>query len=414
MNRTQRLFIALAAVALLLAGAGLGSWWARSRTATVATSSPVPAAGEPEVLYWYDPMVPDQHFDKPGKSPFMDMQLVPKYAGGMAAVGVSIAPDVRQSLGIRTAVVKRGRLGGAVRVPGTIGWDLRQERIVSAPVEAVLARLHVKTPYASVRAGQPLATVLAPAWQAALAEAQALQRAQSGSARALAAAAQARLRTLGLPAGAHADGGGIVLTAPVAGVVSEIGVREGQAMPAGTLLFRINGIDTVWLEAALPQASSVGIRAGTPVEAQVDAHPGRVFKGQVETLLPMIDPASRTRRARIVLANPDGVLAPGMFAQLALQPGDGGEVPLVPTDAIIGAGEQARVFVFDDNDRFRPVAVRMGRSSGGSTEILAGLRGGERIVASGQFLVDSEANLSGALERLGGTDREEGGEDDQP
>ena len=401
MNTTHR-SVVIAAVSLgLLATLGLGYWWGRSRDNAPGSTGTDTASAERKALYWYDPMVPDQHFDKPGKSPFMDMQLVPKYADEATAGGVAVAPGVRQNLGIRTVVVKPGRLTAAVRVPGTIGWDLRQERIVSARVDAIVERLHVRAPFEPVRAGQPLASIIAPSWNTAIAEARALGGARSAAARGLQSAAHERLRALGLPAGSGAgQRGRLTLTSPVTGVVSEIGVREGQSAPIGTLLFRVNGTRTVWLEASIPQAGTAGIATGTLVEAAVDALPGEAFHGRVETLLPQVDMSSRTQRARIVLDNPDGLLAPGMFAQITLQPTASIERPLVPTDALIGAGAQARVIVLGADDMFHPVRVQTGRSGDGMTEILAGLKGGEKVVASGQFLIDSEANLSGALERL--------------
>jgi Cu(I)/Ag(I) efflux system membrane fusion protein len=384
-----------------VASVGAGYWWGRSRDdAPTSTTPSTPSPGR-KVLYWYDPMKPGQRFEKPGKSPYMDMQLLPKYADDVAEGGISIAPGVRQNVGIRTVMVKRGQLTATLSVPGTIGWDLRQERIVSARVDSIVERLHVRAPFELVSAGQPLASVIAPTWSTALAEAHALGQASSAPARSLQSAAQARLRVLGLPAGASAGGARITLMSPVTGVVSEIGVREGQSAPTGTLLFRVNGTRTVWLEAAIPQAGIAGVAAGTPIEATVDARPGETFHGRVEILLPQIDMGSRTQRARIVLDNPDGQLVPGMFAQITLRPPAGAEHPLVPTDALIGAGPQARVIVLGANDSFRPVIVQAGRSSGGMTEILAGLKGGEKVVASGQFLIDSEANLSGALDRLG-------------
>jgi Cu(I)/Ag(I) efflux system membrane fusion protein len=330
----------------------------------------------------------------------MDMQLVPKYADAGATAGVAVAPGVRQNLGIRTVVATRGRVAVSQRVPGTIGWNLREERLLSLPVDAVVERLYVRTPFEPVQAGQALVAVRAPAWGAALAEAGALRGAQSAEARRLHAASGGRLRALGLPAGARVDArGAIVLTAPVAGVVSEIPVREGQAVGAGMPLLRLNGTRSVWVEAALSASAVDTAAAGTPVDVTVVALPGETFAGRIEALLPQVDAGTRTQRARIVLDNADGRLAPGQFAQVALRPGASREVVLVPTGAVIADGRQARVIVLVD-DRFEPRAVRTGRSGDGQTEILAGLAGGERVVASGQFLIDSEANLSGALERL--------------
>lgn len=397
----KSLAIAATAVVVLAGAVGAGYWWGQSR------SAPPPAAesaDEPRILYWYDPMVPDQHFDKPGQSPFMDMALVPRYADGDAAGdrGITIAPGVRQNLGMRTAIVERGSLARTVSVPGTVTWDLRKERVVSARVDSIVDRLHVKAPYQPVRAGQPLATVIAREWSTALAEARALRSAPTAAAQGIASAAGERLRVLGMPPGTRASADGrVTLTSPVAGVVSEIGLREGEAAAKGTLMFRVNGTDTVWLEASVPQGSVTGIERGTPVTATVSSMPDRTFKGSVEALLPQLDATSRAQKARIVLDNPGGLLAPGMFALVTIQPVDGVEVPLVPTDALIGGGARARVIVLGPDDTFQPVPVRLGRSSGGKTEILDGLRGGERVVTSGQFLIDSEASLSAALTRLG-------------
>ena len=436
----NRIAIGCIGLALVTGAIGVGYWWGRSH-ATVSTadstsasvSTPkilywydpmlpqehhdgpgkssmgmtlVPkytdesASGERRPLYWYDPMVPAQHFAKPGKSPFMDMMLVPRYADEAGDAGIRIDAGTRQSMGLRTVEVRRGQLAGAITVPGTIGWDLRDERVVSARVDTIVEHLAVRTPFESVRTGQPLAEILAPTWSSAIAEAQALGDAHSESARALRTDANARLATLGVPAGASVHGGRITLTAPIAGVVSEISVREGQSAPAGTLLFRIDSTATVWVEAAIPQAAIANVAAGTPVDVTVDAHPGQTYHGRVESLLPQVDMSSRTQRARIVVDNPHSELAPGQFAQVTLRPSAGEELPLVPSDALIGAGAQQRVIVLGADDRFHPVLVRTGRSSDGMTEILDGLHGGERIVASGQFLIDSEASLSGALERL--------------
>jgi membrane fusion protein, copper/silver efflux system len=402
MTRKQTYALAmLLAVGLLSIGLFAGHWWARhdaghGKGVAADTGSTADAR---KTLYWFDPMVPDQHFDKPGKSPFMDMQLVPKYADEVTSSGVRIASGVQQNVGIRTAPVETGALASEIRVPGTLTWDLRQEFAVSARVDGIVTRVDVKAPFESVRRGQRLATLLAPEWSSALAEAQALGDARSASARELRSAAQQRLRVLGVAG--RSGSGGVALTAPSDGVVSEVLVREGQTVMAGTPLFRINGTAALWLEAAIPQAGVAGIRPGTPVEAMIDALPGQTFTGEVEALLPQIDPISRTQRARVVLRNSQGQLVPGMFAELRLRPEGGQVVPLVPNEALIATGTDSRVIVVGKDGAFQPVRVRTGRSSGGKTEILAGLQGDERVVVSGQFLIDSEASLSGALQRLG-------------
>lgn len=262
-------------------------------------------------------------------------------------------------------------------------------------------RLAVRTPFERVRTGQVLARVQAPAWAAALAEARALRGAQSAEAADLGAAARARLGVLGLPAGARLDAqGAIGLAAPQDGVVSEIFVRDGQAVPAGAPLLRLNGDDQVWVELAVPQARADDLRVGAVAQVTVDAFPGKTFSGRIEAVLPQVEATTRTRRVRVVVDNPDAQLAAGMFAEVALEPGGGEHAVLVPTAAIINDGVASRVLV-RKGERFVPVAVRTGRAGAGLTEVLAGLSGGERVVVSGQFLIDSEANLSGALDRIG-------------
>jgi Cu(I)/Ag(I) efflux system membrane fusion protein len=402
-SSTTRIGVAVAGVAVLALGIASGIWWARRAPAQpVAAATTAPDLSAQKVLYWYDPMAPDQHFDKPGKSPFMDMQLVPKYAepsGGQA--GVRIDAGVQQNVGIRTAVVKVAALTSERRVPATLTWDLRREVLVSAPVTAIVSRVFVKTPYESVSRGQVLASMLAPEWTSAIAEAQALQHGQSQASRELRDAAGDRLRALGIP-NMGMSRGGVALVAPQGGVVSEVLVREGQAVAPGTPLFRINGTDTLWLEAVIPQADSAGVRPGTPVEAFVSAIPGVSFSGEVEALLPQVDAASRSLRARVVLRNPNNQLVPGMFADVSIRGGSQAALPLVPTEALISTGADSRVIVVSADGSFHPTSVRTGRSSGGQIEVLEGLKGGERVVTSGQFLIDSEASLSGATDRLQG------------
>jgi len=394
---------ALLAIMLLLIGYLGGRHQSPPSPTSAATFAP--EAGGKKVLYWYDTMVPQQHFDKPGLSP-MGMQMVPKYADeGAVKDVVRIDPATVQNLGVRTATVQRRVLASAIQVPGTITWDLRQATTVSARVDAVVSKLEVRAPYTVVKAGEPLAELLAPQWSSALAEYDALQHAQSADAKDLRAASRQRLQVLGLtPADIQAarrgSGAAITLHAPQAGVITTLDVREGQRVSAGQTLMTVNGLSTVWIEAALPQAAAGTVRSGTPVTVTVDALPGRSFHGTVEILLPDVDAMTRTQRARIVLANAEGVLSPGMFATVQLNPTPDAAVPVVPDDALIATGIQTRVILAEGDGHFRAVSVRTGRAAGGYTEVLDGLHGGEKVVVSGQFLIDSEASLSGALERL--------------
>lgn len=407
------LTVALLAVVLLLIGYLGGRHQAPSASSPAGTSASAPEAGARKVLYWYDTMAPQQHFDKPGLSP-MGMQMVPRYADERPADEeatkdvVRIDPTTVQNLGVRTAPVERRVLASAIRVPGTITWDLREATTISARVDAVVSKLDVRAPYTVVKAGEPLAELLAPRWSSALAEYDALQHVQSADAKDLRAASRERLRVLGLTAadirGArHGAGAAITLHAPQAGVVTTLDVREGQRVTAGQTLMTVNGLSTVWIEAALPQAAAGMVRSGTPVVVTIDALPGRLFHGSVETLLPDVDALTRTQRARIVLDNTDGALSPGMFATVQLNPTPDAAVPVVPDDALIATGTHTRVILAEGDGHFRAVSVRIGRAAGGYTEILDGLAGGENVVVSGQFLIDSEANLSGALERLNDT-----------
>jgi Cu(I)/Ag(I) efflux system membrane fusion protein len=400
-------------IAFILAGllvTAISAYWLGRQGSPSAGYSPEHAAvgtAEPaaraKVLYWYDPMTPEQHSDKPGLSS-MGMKMVPKYANSSAdANTIHIDAATVQNLGLRTASVERRVLPATITVPATIHWDLRQAIVVSARVDAVVSKLYARAPYTNVAEGAPLADLLAPQWSSAVAESQALQHVQSAEAKALRGAAQQRLQVLGLsPADGRSigKGGQVTLHAPQAGVISTLDVREGQRVNAGQTLMTINGLSTVWVEAALPQAVAGTVRPNTPATVRVDALPGQVFHGRVETLLPDIDMTTRTQVARIVLANPNGMLSPGMFASVQLDPTSGHAVPVVPDDALVATGENTRVIVAEDGGRFHVVAVRPGHAAGGYTEIFDGLSGGEKVVVSGQFLIDSEASLSGALDRL--------------
>jgi Cu(I)/Ag(I) efflux system membrane fusion protein len=359
-------------------------------------------------------MVPQQKFDKPGKSPFMDMQLVPRYAdeGGDAAADnpggkVSISPQVVQNLGIRTAEAKMGALEPKLEAVGSVGWNERGVALVQARSSGFVEKLHARSPLDPVAKGAPLVEIFFPEWAGAQEEYLLLRRQASPETRPLAEAARQRLVLLGMNAEdiAQVEREGKVLArftlrSPISGVIAELGVREGMTVMPGAALFRIVDLSSVWVSAEVPEAQAAWLVPGSRVEARVPAFPGQVFIGRVGAILPDVNTVTRTLRARIELANPGAKLKPGMFATLSLSSGRATQAVLVPSEAVIRTGERSLVVLAESEGKFRQQDVEVGIEMGGSTEIRKGLKAGDRVVLSGQFLIDSEASLKAGLSRM--------------
>ena len=402
MTRVQTIGLALVGA---IAIGGVGFFGGRTTKLPTATTTAAPTASR-QALYWYDPMVPAQHFDKPGKSPFMDMQLQPKYAeeagAGDRAAGVRIDPTQTQNLGVRLAKVERGTLPSGVIVTGVIDFNERDVAIVQAKAAGFVQRVYGHAPGDVVGVGAPLADILVPEWAGAQGEYLAVRR--TGD-EALMRASRQRLQLLGIPSAlvAAVERSGQVrnvatITTPTGGVIRTLSVRNGMTVMAGETLAEVNGVRRVWLNAALPEAMAGRVRLGEPATAVLAAYPGESFAGRVTAILPQAQPDSRTLTARIELANPSGRLRPGMFASVQFG-GMAQPALLVPSEAVIRTGRRTLVMVAGLGGRFRPAEIQAGREAGGRTEVLAGLTEGEQIVASGQFLLDSEASLSGVAAR---------------
>jgi Cu(I)/Ag(I) efflux system membrane fusion protein len=364
------------------------------------------------VLYWHDPMVPAQKFDKPGKSPFMDMDLVPVYAddsGEQTKPGqVTIPAGVTQNLGIRTAEAHKGSLARSVQAVGDVAFDERRLTALQARNNGYVERLFVRASFDAVQKGQPLVQLYVPDWIAAQEDYLATRRMPAGvGSSGLVDAALQRMRLAGMTdsqirkvSTSGAVNPRITVTSPSNGVVAELSVREGMTVAAGAPLFRINGLDTVWLNAEVPESAATQVRAGTPVAATTPAFPGMRFDGKVETVLPEVNASTRTLKARIRLENPGHKLVPGMFATVQLTPAATDQVLLVPSEAVIRTGDRNVVIVALGGGKFAPSEVDVGAEADGQTEIRKGLSAGQKVVASGQFLIDSESSLRGALERM--------------
>lgn len=416
MKSQTKLLIATGSVVLLALGAGSGYYLAMRQMHAPTSAMSSSEAGAPKALYWYDPMVPAQHFDAPGKSPFMDMQLVPKYAANTAGMdaGMAAEPTVQieastlQNLGVRTALVeissaKMSMAQSVITVPGTLSYNERAVSIEQARMAGFVERVFALAPGDVIRAGQPLAELTVPDWSAAQQEYLALRA--SGDA-ALIAAAHERLRLLGMPepsiqtlAKSSRVQQRFTIHSSRAGVILDLSVRTGMSVMAGQTLARINGIESIWCEISVPEVLAAELAVGAKAAIQLTARPGTNLVGVVETILPALNEASVTVRVRISLKNPDGMLRPGMAATVQLQ-GHQADVSqagrlTVPTEAVIRTGKRALVMREQGKGSFAPVEVTLGPEIGARTVIAQGLNAGDSIVVSGQFLLDSEASLSG-------------------
>jgi Cu(I)/Ag(I) efflux system membrane fusion protein len=367
-----------------------------------------PATGR-RILYWQDPMVPGQKFDKPGKSPFMDMQLVPVYADEAASEGtVRVDPRMQQNLGVRLAEVRKGALAPTVEAVGTVAYNERDAALVQARANGYVERLHVRATLDPVRKGQPLAELYVPDWVAAQEEYLSARRMAGTRLEALVEGALQRMRLAGMSEEQikMVESSGkvhprLTLTSPIGGVVAELGAREGMTVMSGAPLFRINGLGTVWVNAEVRETQASEVRVGNPVDARTPALPGKVFKGKVSAILPEVNPATRTLKARVELANPGGELKPGMFTTVNFTSAARKEALLVPTEAVIQTGRRTVVVVAQGEGKFAPVEVEIGIETNGQTEIRKGLEAGQRVVVSGQFLIDSESSLRATETRMG-------------
>jgi Cu(I)/Ag(I) efflux system membrane fusion protein len=392
-------------ILLLMAGA-IGWWLSESGSRNAESVAATKTLGERKVLFWYDPMRPEQHFNAPGKSPFMDMEMVPKYAEEDAADerAVRVQAQMVQNLGIRTAPVVRGSLAARIDASGRIEADERSLRKVSVRTAGWVEVLNVRAEGDPVRRGQVLAEIYSPALDAAQREF--VLALDSGDV-ALVDAARDKLAALGFVTEdiaalerSRQPNRRVSVRAPMHGYVMTLLAREGSAVAPEAPLFELVGHDPLWVIVNLPESQSTLVAVGSAAAVHAAAAPGRTFVGSVDYLYPELDMTTRTRRARIVLANPDDALHPGMFVDVSLSAQSAGAVLLVPSEAVIRTGHRDVVIVAGEGGAYRPVHVVVGAERDGTTVVASGLAEGELVVTSGQFLIDSEASLRGAYNRM--------------
>jgi membrane fusion protein, copper/silver efflux system len=362
------------------------------------------------VKYWYDPMVPQQKFDKPGKSPFMDMELVPKYANESNENGdssVTISSQTVQNLGIRLVEVETKSFGDSFATVGRVEPNDRLFYDVQTRIPGFVERLFVRAVGDPVRKGQKIAEIYAPELLAAQEEyLTIIELGNVDSDNALKNASRNRLRLLGMTdaeiraiTAAKQSNTRFGVYAPASGVVTELGVREGGQLMAGSSLIQITDLSQVWLIAEVPERDAARLKIGVSANITLQSLPDVSFKGKVSYLYPILDNASRTLQVRIELLNVDNQLRPGMYANVEFSE-QKHEGLSVPSESVIATGKR-KVVIVKNEAGYRPAEIVTGQVSGNYTEVLSGLEAGEQVVASGQFLIDSEASLSGVLARLG-------------
>ncbi|MGF7131514.1 Cu(I)/Ag(I) efflux system membrane fusion protein [Paraburkholderia sp. EB58] len=361
-----------------------------------------------KVLYWHDPMVPNQHFDKPGKSPFMDMQLQPVFADEGGSSGIKVDSTLQQNLGIRYATVVRQETAEGFDAIGTTQFDESMADVVQSRVTGYIDHLYANAPMQRVAKGAPIASLFVPDWLAPQEEYLALKR--GGMDASLLAAARARMQALSIPDGliASLDQTGkaqthVTLFAQQAGVLTELNVRDGAMVSPGQTLAKIAGLSKLWLIVEIPESLALQVQPGMTVDAAFAADASQHFSGHIREILPGISPDSRTLQARLEIDNAGLKLTPGMLMRARVSGAKPVSRLLVPSEAVITTGKRSIVIVRNGDGRLQPVEITVGKDSGDSTEVTSGLTEGQQVVASGQFLIDSEASLTSVLPKLEGS-----------
>lgn len=421
-TRTRAILVVITGAAVgIAAGYGIARLGAANDHATATTTDGnaamtteemTPKKSTRRILYWFDPMMPTQHFDKPGKSPFMDMELQPKYAEEVAddadadtdadSGGLTISSAMTQTLGIRLATVAQRTVSPTFDAIGLTQLDGSNLVIVQARTAGFVQRVYRHAPGETIAPGSPLVDLVAPEWTAAQQEYLVLRASKDLS---LIAAARQRLLFLGmhetLVTGLEREGKPQTPTivAPIGGVLQELSIRNGMAISPGTSLAIINSLAALWIDVAVPETQAKAVRTGQRVDVRLPSSPDEIVPGAVRAVLAEGNADTRTLRVRIELPNDHRQLQAGLTAIVRFRMPTQTAL-LVPSEAVIRTGTRTLVYVVGKNNRYRPVHVKVGVEADDMTVIESGLAAGERVVTSGQFLIDSEASLRGIVPRI--------------
>ncbi len=409
--KTSKTILLLAVFGMGLGAGIIGSKYTnKNKTASQMAETKT----EKKPLYWVAPMDKSFRSDKPGKSP-MGMDLIPVYADEDSTNDelnlVRINPRVENNIGVRTAYVSTSGLKPVIETVGTIQIDDDNQSVVDVRTEGWIENMPVKAIGDEVKKGQLLFQIYSRPLVSAQEEY--LQAVRMGRQN-LINATKSRLVSLGLSkreiARIREKGKSSSLMniyAPRSGIVTEMGAGEGAFVKPGMNILKIVDLKTVWAIADVFEDQVHQIDIGQSVLMRMDGMPSREWKGKVEYIYPTVNAKARTVKVRIGFDNKDGQLRPDMFARLSIQTDKGvsdNGIPhkiIIPREALIRTGRSERVILALGDGKYRPAQVVSGQEIGDNIEILSGLRAGEKIVVSSQFLIDSEASLRGTVLRLG-------------
>src|SRR6056297_2377891 len=402
-------YFALALMALAAGGAG-GVLYERDRMAQSMDAG----AGGPEILYWVAPMDANFRKDGPGKSP-MGMDLVPVYEGQKPSGDpeeVTLSAAEVNTIGVRSAVARVEDIAHRIETVGFVDYDEHATSHIHTRVEGWIERLELRAVGDEVSEGDLLFDLYAP--EITIASSELLRATQSGDQDEI-NIARTKLMNFGVSprqieemAQAGEPAQRIRFYAPQDGVVYALSAADGMYLQPDNRAMSLADTSTVWLLVDVFERDMGLLTNDMRAEARFDHLPGQAFTGEIDYIFPELDAETRTLRVRLRFDNSDGLLRPNMFANVALVPSEARQALTVPSEAVIRTGRAERVILKQADGSFRPrlvtTGLRGGFGAGGRTEIVQGLAPGQEVVASAQFLIDSESALSAGMMRFAPTD----------
>lgn len=382
--------------------------------------------GERKIAYYKDPMHPWYTSDKPGKAPDCGMELVPVYEGDSNAEGIRINPVTIQDMGVQTAIVERRKLNKIIRTTGVVTSDERKIFSVNTKIMGWVEKLYVDYTGMVVRKGQPLMELYSPElvttqqeYLQALQYQKKMQNSSLGEARQgadeLVQSARRRLLNWDIPESEiteleqrGAPKKTMTIYSPANGVIMEKMVQQGQNIMSGMELFKIADLSTIWVMADIYQYELSWVKLGQAADVELSYLPGRTFRGKITYIYPYLNDETKTAKVRVEIRNTPALeLKPDMYATVRIVSPVAVDAIAIPDQAVIRSGERNIVVVALGGGYFDPRTVKLGVMADGYDQVLEGIREGETIVISSQFLIDSESNLKAAISQMTGGSKSE-------